>query len=94
MSWTRAAQRELLASYVLPTMHSITVASLLSLGLLMPTRVPVRAPAANMVAPAAEAAPTASGAADEPLLLRAAKGLPVERPPVCSASHRPMLSPP
>jgi uroporphyrinogen decarboxylase len=57
--------------------------AILSLGLLLPSRVPTsRASSVAMTATVTGGEKSAAADQEEPLLLRAAKGLPVERPPV------------
>jgi uroporphyrinogen decarboxylase len=57
--------------------------AILSLGLLLPSRVPTsRASSVAMTATVTGGEKSAASDQEEPLLLRAAKGLPVERPPV------------
>merc|ERR1719199_634787 len=62
---------------------SAVASAIMSLGLLLPSRVPSsHASGLTMTATVTGGETAASSGQEEPLLLRAAKGLPVERPPV------------
>jgi len=62
---------------------SALASAIMSLGLLLPSRVPSsHASGLTMTATVTGGETAASSGQEEPLLLRAAKGLPVERPPV------------